>query len=127
VIEFQKRGAIHYHTVLFNLPYIENDFLAQVWKQGFIKVNRIEDVDNIGAYVTKYMTKDDYEESKSDRLIGQKSFFRSRGLVESVEITDKKEIERIESTLSSKSVFESTFENDFQGLINYKQYNTKRS
>lgn len=127
VVEFQKRGAVHYHAVFFNLPYIDNELLAQVWNQGFIKINRIEDVDNIGAYVTKYMTKDDYEESKSDRLVGQKSYFTSRGLIKSVEIVDKKEIEQIESTLQNKKVYESSFENEFTGLITYEQYNTKRS
>lgn len=126
VVEFQKRGAVHYHAVFFNLPYIDNELIAQVWKQGFIKINRIEDVDNIGAYVTKYMTKDDYEESKSDRLVGQKSYFTARNLKKPVEVVDKKEIERIESTLKDKKVYESEIQNDYVGLINYKQYNTKR-
>lgn len=64
VPEFQKRGAVHYHVVLFNLPYIKNKVLAKVGDNGFVKLNVIEDVANIGAYVCKYMTKAEYTEDK---------------------------------------------------------------
>lgn len=66
VIEFQERGAIHYH-VICNLPFVEHDKLSSLWKHGFISINRIKDsknddisidCDNVGAYVCKYMTKD---------------------------------------------------------------------
>lgn len=67
VPEFQKRGAVHYHLLL-NCPYIPADELARLWGQGFVKVNAIDNVDNLGAYVTKYMTKDNVDE----RLAGQR-------------------------------------------------------
>jgi hypothetical protein len=41
VVEFQKRGAVHYHAVFFNLPFIVNDELAAIWSHGFIKINAI--------------------------------------------------------------------------------------
>jgi hypothetical protein len=126
VVEFQKRGAIHYHAVFFNLPYIPNTTLAEVWGNGYIKINQIDEVDNIGAYVTKYMTKEQQDKAKEDKLTGQKSYFTSRGLIKPVEIIDKKKIEQLEATLSPKKVYESNFKNDYQGQITYKQYNTKR-
>lgn len=124
VIEFQKRGAIHYHVVFFNLPYVKADFLASVWRNGFIKINAIEHVDNIGAYVTKYMTKD----SDDERLQGQKSYFTSRGLKKPVErYLNEKEIADIKDKLSHKKVYENTFANEYTGNILYTQYNLKRT
>jgi hypothetical protein len=130
VIEFQKRGAIHYHVVFFNLPYIKNSKLAEIWKNGFIKINEIDKVDNIGAYVTKYMTKEDYEAKKTDKLIGKKSYFTSRGLIQPVEEyfrSSEKEIESVENSLSEHMTYIAQFDNDYLGKISYAQYNIKRN
>ena len=123
VIEFQKTGRIHYHVIFFNLPYIESNYLASIWANGFIKINAIEHVDNVGAYITKYMTKDNEDE----RLKGQKSYFTSRGLKKPVEeYIDEKEIANIKKELSQKKVYESKFENEYTGNIIYTQYNLNR-
>ncbi|WP_452176556.1 rolling circle replication-associated protein, partial [Kordiimonas lipolytica] len=36
VVEFQKRGAVHYHLLAYNLPFIENSKLAEIWGHGFV-------------------------------------------------------------------------------------------
>lgn len=126
VIEFQKRGAIHYHAIFFNLPFIKYERLAEIWKNGYIWINEIDNVDNVGAYVTKYMTKEEQDKVREDKLKGKKSYFTSRGLKKPEEIIDKKKIERIEKALSNAKVFESDFENDHLGKITYKQYNPLR-
>ena len=42
VIEFQKRGAIHYHCILYNLNgKIDLNKLSEIWGNGFIKLNKI--------------------------------------------------------------------------------------
>lgn len=123
VMEFQKRGAIHYHALFFNLPYIDNQKLASIWSHGFVKINVIDNVDNVGAYVTKYMTK---ESGESDRLLGKKSYFTSRGLYKPEEVVDAKKIEQLEAALSSHETYKSSFANDYLGNIQYTQYNTKR-
>jgi len=93
VIEFQKRGAVHYHTILYNIPYVEDikDILSSVWGHGFIKVNSIKDVRNVGAYVVKYMSKDITDE----RLRGKKTYFQSRGLLKPLVIREDARIARI--------------------------------
>ena len=126
VVEFQKRGAIHYHAIFFNLPYIKATELAKIWRNGFIKINKIDKVDNVGAYVSKYMTKTDYDNLKIDKLVGLKSYFTSRGLVNPVIITEKKEIEQLASALSPREVYTSEFENEYLGQIKYTQFNLKR-
>lgn len=77
VVEFQKRGSVHFH-LLCNLPYIKVNKFASVWKHGFIKINKLDNVDNVGAYITKYMTKDNIDE----RLVGRKCYSMSKGLNE---------------------------------------------
>lgn len=60
VWEKQKRGAIHYHVIFFDFPYIRNNELRAIWGHGFVKINLI-DVDskeNRGRYVSKYFSKD---------------------------------------------------------------------
>lgn len=60
VVEPQERGAWHCHVLLKSnniAPlYISNRDLASLWGHGFVRVNRLENVDNIGAYVTSYLT-----------------------------------------------------------------------
>lgn len=119
VIEFQKRGAIHYHCVMFNLPYIQNNKLREIWGNGYVKVNRIDNVDNVGAYVCKYMTKD----NDDDRLLGQKCYFTSRGLQKPVEIKEQSRVESLAASLPTSALtYSDTFENEYNS-ISYKQYN----
>lgn len=122
VVEFQKRGAVHFH-MLCNLPFIKSKVLQEMWSNGFIKINKIDDVDNVGSYVVKYMGKD-FEDK---RLEGRKRYNRSRNLKEPEEILDKKRVAEILSQLPDKNiVFEKTFDNEHVGNVHYKQYNLIR-
>lgn len=130
VIEFQDkndRGAVHYHMIC-NLPYIKKSELSDLWGCGFIKINQIEKVDNIGAYVIKYMNKD----IDDDRLQGLKAYNCSRGLRRPVELKSWEDADRdalrdigqaIESMTPS---YEATYESDKAGHIEYRQYNLHR-
>ena len=130
VIEFQKRGAIHYHTIIYNMPYLKSNEISNIWGNGFVKINKIDDVDNVGAYVGEYLGQVEKGQGKSvedDRLRGQKSYFSSRGLFKPVEITDKKIVEQVAAALlNEKASYSATFENEHLGNITYKQYNLKK-
>ena len=119
VVEFQQRGAVHYH-MLCNLPYVKSNDLTRIWGNGFIKINRIDRVTNLGAYVTKYMQKD----LSDTRLEKRKCYFTSRNLEKPIEITQKKEIEQLVTVLLQeiKPIFENTFNNDYTGKVMYRQY-----
>jgi hypothetical protein len=83
VPEFQKRGAVHYHAIFFNLPPIDikeefkTDEFQHLWGQGFIKIKPMDNIPNVGLYMTKYMTKD----ATDRRLVGRKKYFSSRHLL----------------------------------------------
>ena len=117
VIEFQERGAIHFH-LLCNLPYVDIDELAEIWKHGYVKINRIDNVDNVGAYITKYMTKDGID----SRLIGKKCYTMSKGLKQPKEYTEEQDIERILNNLENvKRCHTTEYETEYYGVVRYTQ------
>lgn len=56
--EPQGRGAWHLHVVMIfdhKAPYIKNADMSADWRQGFVTVKKLDDVDNVGAYLTAYL------------------------------------------------------------------------
>jgi hypothetical protein len=111
--------------LLCNLGYVRNSTLREIWGNGFVKINRIDRVDNLGAYVTKYMQKDINDE----RLQGRKSYFRSKGLKEPIIYTTKKEVESLAVSLlhDLQPVYKNTVDSEYTGLTTYAQYNLLKS
>lgn len=123
VIEFQKRGAVHYHMIA-DLPYIKTKEIAEIWGNGFVKANRIKHVDNVGAYVIKYMSKD----LQDERLVGRKAYQCSKGLDKPQEITGAEAFavaDAIKEQGASR-VMSNVYFSDYCDLISYEQYNFKR-
>lgn len=81
-VEPQARGAWHIHAVLIfeeKAPYIENKVISDAWKQGFVTVKKLDDVDNVGAYLSAYLG--DIEMTDDTRNIQGQA-------IKEVEITD---------------------------------------
>lgn len=56
--EPQGRGAWHLHSIFIfdhKAPYMANDVVSKAWKRGFVTVKRLDNVDNVGAYLTAYL------------------------------------------------------------------------
>jgi hypothetical protein len=120
VIEFQKRGAVHYHVVFFNLKYITQKEIADIWSNGFIKINKVKNIFNLGSYVCKYMSKN----LDDKRLCGKKAYFTSKQLEKPVEIMEKNAVEAMFVYLENfKPVFEKNLESEFMGKFKYSIYN----
>lgn len=129
VIEFQDkngRGAVHYHMIC-NLPFIKKRELQEIWRGGFVKINRIDKVDNVGAYVIKYMCKD----TEDKRLCGENAYLHSKNLEEPETVCTWKgdadrwrdlhvQVEKIEPSYSAK------YESSKAGRIEYMQFNLSR-
>jgi len=83
VIEFQKRGAVHYH-MLSDLNYIKKSEFAEIWGNGFVYINRIKHVDDLGAYLISYIGGKKSKKKDKDRdfelLKRNKSYLRSNNL-----------------------------------------------
>ncbi len=82
VLEYQKRGALHAHLVVFNDEKIPLKILKKAWHYGRsdikmlngLKYGSNEKVNDVGAYVCKYITKDTVEN------LGEHCYECSQGL-----------------------------------------------
>jgi hypothetical protein len=129
VIEFQKRGAIHYHMLCnYRLDWETKDerqalerSLGKLWGHGFVdigyKVN-----DNAGAYLIKYMTK----ENNDERLKGKKRYFFSRSLNQPKELVGGEAVQIIREMEGLPPSFTNEYYSDFQGHVQYLEYNPLR-
>ena len=125
VIEFQKRGAIHYHLV-WSLPFIEKNVIARVWGHGFVKLKEVNSVRNLGAYFSKHGTKD-FSQDETIRLAGQKKYFTSRGLVKPLVFRDRKRTARyFEQNLKGLEPFFSNEYGEEESKIIYNQFILKK-
>jgi hypothetical protein len=118
VVEFQKRGAVHYH-VLCNLQYMKASQIGKIWGNGFIKVNKIKDINNLGHYISKYLQKDIFDK----RLIGRKAYFTSRNINRPIEIVDNSLAKNLISCYNLdnvKPLKKYSFFNDYVGKVDYK-------
>ena len=58
MMEPQGRGAWHAHLLYIwehKAPYIPNSELSEIWGHGFVKIKKLDNVDNVGAYLTAYL------------------------------------------------------------------------
>lgn len=59
MMEPQGRGAWHAHLLYIwqdqKAPFIPNKDFAELWGQGFVKIKKLDNVDNVGAYLTAYL------------------------------------------------------------------------
>lgn len=72
-MEPQSRGAWHCHAIIIFdtvAPFIPNAIIEKLWQQGFTKTTKLDDIDNIGAYLTAYLG--DMEFTKENILELQK-------------------------------------------------------
>lgn len=122
VLEYQERGAIHAHVIIFNDEYIPIEAIESAWGNGFVKINAIKEIRNLGAYVCKYLTKETLSEYNS------KSYHASKGLIRPVErkitLHDTDDIKR-ELLSKAKVVYESdyyiTIDDIVTNTVNYSQ------
>ena len=88
--EPQGRGAWHLHVVMIfdhKAPYIKNADMSADWRQGFVTVKKLDDVDNVGAYLTAYLGDMELNQETIDdigvmNLVGKE--------VREVEVTDNR-------------------------------------
>lgn len=81
VIEPQGRGAWHSHLLLKDSYgrdlYIPNADIQRLWGHGFTKTKRLRGIDNIGAYLSAYLT--DVEINQDNMLMLLKSGYDLNG------------------------------------------------
>jgi len=119
VVEFQKRGAVHYHALYYGMAYRPRlkAQLADLWGHGFVHVKGIAHVRNVPAYLTKYLQKDLVDA----RLTGQKAYFCSRGLNRPIELRHEADIALALDGCMLAQRLSKTYESAHFGTIIYTQ------
>lgn len=76
MMEPQGRGAWHAHLLYIwqdmKAPYIPNDEFRQIWSHGFVKIKKLDNVDNVGAYLTAYLGDMEINEMDVSQAVGKK-------------------------------------------------------
>lgn len=82
VVEFQRRGAVHFHALYWRLPayvvYRERQIrnLAYLWGHGFVYLKQTDSSYKIANYLAKYMVK----AFTNPLLFNQKAYVASRNI-----------------------------------------------
>lgn len=149
VPEPQKRGAWHLHVIVIfseKPPYIDNnEVIAKLWSHGFTKFQTVTDIDNLGAYLSAYLTNletDDTEEQTEKKYIkggrlklypqGMNIYRTSRGIKKPIEkrLTNEREYIEYRKQLGSLTFSYDTIitdkETDKKIYINKSYYNKRR-
>lgn len=129
VIEFQKRGAIHYHTIYFNLPFIKNLYdklKGDLWPHGYSLVKPIDRSPNMGQYVCKYFTK----EIQDPRLMKRKSYLCSKSLFKPIIINNEHFVRDIlpllQVSINEEDIYFCQYEHPFLVTVEKHKFNIKK-
>jgi len=97
VYEYQARGAIHYHVLFFNLPYIPaiHSFMDKCWGQGFVFGKVVNNTQSASRYLTKYIQK----ELNLNHIKNRRRFLCSKGLIKPKKINDQEVIKELVTAL----------------------------
>lgn len=103
----KKRDVIHYHVVIFNLPYMTQiyDEIRNIWARGHTLVKTINNPNSIGIYLSKYLTKQYVDK----RFSGRKKYFCSRGLKKSLVIRKKNIIDVLLKQINQEPIFSKSY------------------
>lgn len=104
VREKQDRGAIHYHCIFYNLPFIKHKILLELWnknnllmggssKLSGVNIKGIEEGTLIiSSYMSKYFVK---QLEEDDFLKGRKIILKSRDLIKPKEIKSESSFDEL--------------------------------
>lgn len=91
VLEPHADGHAHYHMLIrfddYENIYIANSELNALWGHGFVRINSLKDVDNIGAYVSAY-----FSDIELTEQTGHDELMSATGKTEILEKSGKKYI-----------------------------------
>jgi len=86
VPEFQKRGAIHFHCLIWGLDekYVKQErskrYIQSIWARGYVDIIPTDGSPKLSGYMAKYMQKS----LQDERLYGRRAYYYSRNVVSPV-------------------------------------------
>lgn len=75
MMEPQGRGSWHAHLLYIwqdqKAPYISNQDFRELWGHGFVRIKKLDNVDNVGAYLTAYLGDMEIDEMDVSKAVGK--------------------------------------------------------
>lgn len=116
-IEFQERGAVHYH-IISDICYVEEEEMSKIWGHGFAKIKEIKNAKHSAVYAGKYMRKG----IADDRLKGKKGYWTSKNLVKSVEFLNQKADDFLKRHPQKELYTAKSYESEYNGRVLYRKF-----
>lgn len=123
--ELQKRGAIHYHIILFSMPYIKYENLKNMWPLGSVFINKIkvDKKENVGRYISKYLEKNIDDQDFLLKYMHKKRVFKSKNLKMPLEIRELND--KLKEFNDDEILFQKTYKGIRKTNEGYEEYNIR--
>lgn len=128
VPEFQKRGAVHFHCLIWGITddIIDNErstrLLQSRWLYGFLDITRTDGSPKLAGYLSKYMSK----AMQDIRLMAQKGYTASRNIMRPMCLNTPTQISYKEDIIGLSTHYQLdkqySFNTKWLGKANYKSY-----
>lgn len=130
VPEFQKRGAVHFHVLIWKLPYEihvterTTRTIQHLWGQGFVDIIATDGSPKLSGYLAKYMSKAMHDE----RLFNKKAYSCSRNALSPVSFNTKTSIALLKEEFGIdhdpylQPVREREYPSKWLGNVRYRAY-----
>jgi len=128
VPEFQKRGAVHFHVLVWGkiTEYVSKErhtrTLQNIWGYGYVDIIQTDGSPKLASYLSKYMSKT----VSDNRLAGQKAFSTSSKVLRPVSYNTQTAIDYIRSEFSlgveNLPLHVRQFSTEWLGTCTYKKY-----
>jgi len=113
-IKFNISPPIHYH-LLTDLPFVRQAYLQKLWSHGIIDIRRISHLQNVGLYLSKYLTKDLLKQKSKKKYLCSKNIKKPTILYDDFAL-------RYLITEKPRFIYDSTYFHPFLGTIKFAQY-----
>lgn len=133
-VEFQQRGAPHFHCLFWGLPEkeIENEIktdsrrpttrrIQNLWSYGTADCRRTDNSPKLAGYLAKYM----YKSLLDSRLLGKKAYATSRNIMRPMSFSNSTAFDYADMIwgVDKLVAYEKEFDTMFLGRCHYKSYN----
>jgi len=128
VPEFQKRGAVHFHALVWGLTNEEiigerDTRRIQIsWREGYVDIVPTDGSPKLATYLSKYMLK----AVRDYRLNGKKAYSASRGVMRSVSLSTEFAVDTAFEAwginVDSVPLTVASYRTEYLGTCNYKTY-----
>lgn len=133
VVEFQLRGAVHFHALYWGLPRSlflgerSTRYLASLWGQGFVYVKETDGDDRLAGYLSKYLVK----AFMDPRLADQKAYVSSRNVLRPLKQGGFQSVQLVVDLFlpvdkSCVALEQGEYTTQWLGRCHYKKYTVKK-